>query len=269
MKLELINCPACNSPIDKELIRPNQPFNCPACHSAIVLTDWTTSGQLICSSCGAVNPGSAKFCDECKSALQSGCPFCYTLNSMDAVYCQHCGADLQKAWGRQYVFLTTKEQYDADRKLQLERTARDEKDYLTRLLLQLKEPENHPAAIPIIRIYGREAVEPLIELLHSDDPDARFGAAHVLGDIGDRRAIPALTEALRDQEETVRFWALNSLGQFRAEEAVDSIAELLGDRGQSNGIRELARDVLIQIGSEKALQVLRQESKPAWWPPFI
>jgi len=266
MKLDLINCPACNSPFDKSLIRPNQPFNCPACGSAVILTDWTTDGQLICSDCGTVNAATNKFCETCHAVLQSGCPFCFTQNSLDTVFCKHCGANLQKAWGRQNAWLTQKEQYDDARKQSLQKAAQEHQEYLTRLLLQLNEPENHPAAIPALRIFGREAVDSLIALLRSDDPDARFGAAHVLGEIGDQRAVPALMEALSDREEAVRFWALNSLGQLRAKKAVEVIGQVLSDSSQSKSIRELAKDVLIQFGSPEALQVLRQASKPKWWP---
>lgn len=268
MKLDVINCPACNSPIDQKQFQPNQPFNCPACGSAIVLTDWTTNGQIICSRCGAINGSSNKFCDNCRAILQSGCPFCYTVNRIDTVYCKHCGANLRKAWTRQRMWLAQREENEEERKQNLEAAEQHEKEYLARLLLQLNEPENHPAAIPIIRIFGRDAVEPLIDLLHSEDPDARFGAARVLGDIGDRRAIPPLIDALRDSEEAVRFWALDALGIFRAEEAVDRIGELLKDHQQNKSIRDLAKDILIQIGSPGALQYLREESKPKWWFPF-
>jgi uncharacterized protein YbaR (Trm112 family) len=262
MKLDLLNCPACNSPLEAD-ISPNQPFNCPACGSAIVLTDWTKTGQLVCAKCSKVNGGANKFCDSCGAVLQAGCPFCYTQNSVTAMNCKKCGANLQRAWKRQQTWLTQNEKHEAERKEALQKAAESQADYLRRLLIQLNEPENHPAAISGIRLFGKDAVEPLINLLTSEDPDARFGAAKTLGDIGDKRAIPGLTTALSDPEGVVRFWALDALGKLKADEAVEAIGKLLRDKQQS--IRNLAREVLTEIGTPNAMQVLKQQSKTKWW----
>lgn len=262
MKLNLLNCPSCNSPLGSD-ISPNRPFHCPACGSAVVLTDWTQTGQLICARCGTVNGATNRFCEQCSAVLQAGCPFCYTLNDVATVHCRKCGANLQRAWQRQQTWLTQREKYETERKEALQKAAESEAAYLARLLLQLNEPENHPAAIPGIRIFGTEAVEPLIRLLTSEDPDARFGAAKALGDIGDRRAIPALIRALDDPEGAVRFWSLDALGKLKAEEAVETIGKLLQDPRES--IRNLAREVLIQIGTPNATRILKQRSKTKWW----
>jgi DNA-directed RNA polymerase subunit M/transcription elongation factor TFIIS len=259
MKINSINCPTCGSPLDAN-IRPNRPFSCPACGSAVVLTDWTESGELVCAKCGTVNGSANKFCDKCGAALQAGCPFCYTQNDVSAINCKKCGANLQRAWQRQDSWFTQREQ---KHKETLQKVAEGQADYLRRLLLQLNEPENHPAAIPGIRIFGREAVEPLIGLLSSEDPDARFGAAKALGDIGDPRAIPALTKALNDPEGAVRFWAMDALGKLKADEAVEAIGKLLQDKQES--MRDLAREVLTQIGTPNALKVLKQKGKRTWW----
>ena len=262
MKLNLLNCPACNSPLDAN-INPNQPFNCPSCGSAIVLTDWTETGQLICAKCYTINVSANRFCDACGATLQAGCPFCYTQNGVTAVNCKKCGANLQRAWKRQQAWLTQNEKHEMERKEALQKAAASQADYLRRLLLQLNEPENHPAAIPGIRIFGRDAVEPLINLLTSEDPDARFGAAKALGDIGDPRAVPGLINALNDPEGVVRFWALDALGKLKADETVEAIGKLLQDKRES--IKNLAREVLIQIGTPNAMQILKQQSKTKWW----
>lgn len=259
MKLNLLNCPACNSPLDAD-IHPNRPFNCPACGSAIVLTDWTKAGQLVCTKCSTINAGANKFCDSCGAALQAGCPFCFTQNDVSAINCKKCGANLQRAWNRQQTWLTQREQ---KHKETLQKVAEGQADYLRRLLLQLNEPENHPAAIPGIRVFGKEAVEPLIHLLTSADPDARFGAAKALGEISDKRAIPGLIHALSDPEGVVRFWALDALAKLKADEAVEAIGKLLQDQRES--IRNLAKEVLIQIGTPNAARVLKQQSKRKWW----
>lgn len=263
MKLNLLNCPACNSPLDNSNLHPNQPFKCPACGSAIILTDWTQTGQVICAKCHTINGSTNKFCDACGATLQAGCPFCYTMNDLSTVNCKKCGANLQRAWKRQQTWLDQREKFEADRQEALQKAAASQADYLRRLLLQLNEPENHPAAIPGIRIFGREAVEPLIALLSSEDPDARFGAAQTLGEIGDPRAIPGLIQALSDPEGVVRFWALDALGKLKAEAAIEAIGKLLQDKRES--IKDLAKEVLVQIGTPRAMQVLKQQSKAKWW----
>ncbi len=244
MKLNPLNCPTCGSPLDAN-IHPNQPFNCPACGSAIVMTDWTETGQLICAKCGTVNGSTNKYCDACGAILQAGCPFCYTQNSITAINCKKCGANLQRAWSRQQTWLAQNEKHEVERKEALQKASESQADYLRRLLLQLNEPENHPAAIPGIRVFGKEAVEPLIELLTSEDPDARFGAAKALGDIGDKRAIPGLINALNDPEGAVRFWAIDALGKLKAREAMEAIRKLLKDKQQN--IRDLANEVIDEL----------------------
>ncbi len=174
--------------------------------------------------------------------LQAGCPFCYAQNDVSALTCKKCGANLQRAWKRQEEWFEQREQRHKET---LQKVAEGQADYLKRLLLQLNEPQNHPAAIPGIRVFGEEAVEPLIDLLTSNDPDARFGAAKVLGDIGDKRAIPGLIDALNDAEGAVRFWALDALGKLKAYEAMEAIRKLLQDKQQN--IRDLANEVIVEL----------------------
>lgn len=265
MKLDLLNCPACGSPLNGKF-NPNQPFSCPACGSAIVLTDWTKNGKLICAACGTINSEFNKYCDTCNAVLQAGCPMCYTQNSVTALYCKNCGINLQKAWKRQQTWLAQRQKNVDERKAALKKAEQEHRDYLNRLLVQLNEPENHPNAIAGIRIFGGEAVEPLIKLLASDDPDARYGAARTLGDIGDKRAIPGLVSALKDKEIPVRFWAAEALGKLGAKEAVGEISSLLQD--DSEVVQRMAKNVLIQIGDPEAIKILQKESKPKWWLPF-
>ncbi len=241
MKLELLNCPACNFTLG-ETVNPNHPFKCPACGSTIVMTDWTKTGQLICQACDAVNAGFNKFCEACGVVLQVGCPFCYTMNSVAAIHCKKCGANLQRAWQRQTTWLEEKEKHDLERKHALQAAARSQEAYLERLLLQLDDPSNHPTAIPSIRMFGPEAVEALIKLLTNADPDARFGAAIALGEIGDQRALPGLVKALKDPQAPVRYWALDALGKLRAGETVDEIRPLLKDKHPS--IKKLAKEII-------------------------
>ena len=47
-----------------------------------------------CSSCGANNPETAKFCSACGTALPVRCTNCDQLNPKDARFCNQCGAPL-------------------------------------------------------------------------------------------------------------------------------------------------------------------------------
>lgn len=263
MKLQTLNCPSCGAPVEGD-ISPNQPFVCNACHSTIVSTDWTTSGELICSSCGKVNSSKNKYCDGCNTVLQAGCPYCYTQNSINTKYCKQCGVDLRKAWKLQRVWSLDRDRHEVDRQQKLKKMKMDSQAELQRLLLQLNDPASHPMAIPWIMTYGLDAVQGLIHLLDSSsDPDARYGAARALGDMKDLSAVPVLIKALNDEHVAVRFFAVDALGKLGVREAIPDIGKLLED--ESPNVRKHAGDVLMQIGTPEALQILRGKSRPKWW----
>ena len=264
MKIDLLCCPSCGSPLG-ESYTPYQQFKCPSCGSMLVLTDWTDDGQVICDKCGAVNSSESKFCERCATILQSGCPFCYTLNDLDATICRRCNANLRTAWERQRSWLSEKQQHDAERRAALQQAMEhSQKVEISHLLVQLEEPENHPMAIFCLRQYGASAVEGLIQALRSPDVDARYGAAHTLGMIGDTRAIPALTAALIDSEPAVRYWAVDALAKLRAEAAIPAVAGMLKDK--SKNVRERAALALEQIDTPAAHQALEKAQKSSWWP---
>ncbi len=230
-----------------------------------MLTDWTDEGQVICDQCGAVNSSESKFCERCATILQSGCPFCYTLNDLDADSCRRCGANLHVAWERQRSWLSDKQRHDAERRATLQQAIeQSQKGEISRLLVQLEEPENHPMAIFCLQQYGASAVEGLIQALRSPDVDARYGAAHTLGMIGDTLAIPALTDALADSEPAVRYWAVDALARLRAEAAIPALAGMFKDK--SKNVRERAALALEQIGTPAARQALEKAQKSSWWP---
>ncbi|MBN8581386.1 MAG: HEAT repeat domain-containing protein [Anaerolineae bacterium] len=262
MKLLSLNCPSCGAPIES-IVNPNQPFVCKACNSTIVSTDWTTSGELICSGCRTVNAGKNTYCDSCNARLQAGCPFCYTQNSLSSRYCKQCGVDLRKAWKKQQAWLSEREQHEKERQTKLQEIKQDVHANLKRLLLQLDDPANHPMAIPGIVYFGVEAIEYLTALLKSKDIDARYGAARALGEIRDQSAVSALVETLNDEHPAVRFFALDALGKLKAAEAVQAIGDLLSD--ESPNVSKHAHDVLIQIGTPEAMKILREKNHPKWW----
>ena len=56
------------------------------------------SGELICKSCGTVNPPDSKFCKKCGASLETlkTCPQCGSKLDPDAVFCPKCGFRVKK-----------------------------------------------------------------------------------------------------------------------------------------------------------------------------
>jgi hypothetical protein len=235
-------------------------FTCTACGSTLVLSDFAQDGSLVCRECGCLNDSASRFCQQCRQPLVAGCPMCYTLNSRSALRCKQCGVDLQRAWERQAAWSAEKQRHDQERQAALKEAAvQSRKQELQRLLVQLNEPENHPIATFCLQAIGADAVEGLIDtLLHSSDPDARYGAAHTLGLIRDGRAVPALLKALGDSEPEVRFWSAAALGSLKAEEAVPALQRLKKD--PSKQVRLAAEEALEHIAPDWA------DKKKSWWP---
>jgi ribosomal protein L40E len=229
----------------------------------LVLNDADQDDQIACPQCRTINEMSSKYCSKCGALLKVSCPFCYAANPIGAVYCERCGANLQKAAQRRNDWLTEKRKHDAERVAAWEQAEAESREAaMHRLLKSLDEPANHAFAIYCLREYGTHAVEPLINVLRTDaDPDARFGAAHTLGIIGDAAAIPALIDALSDPEPAVRYWAVDALGKLGAEAAVKAIGKLLKDRHQ--GVRAHAAEALRRIGTPQAKRALEREKR--WW----
>jgi len=75
---------------------------------------------------------------------------------------------------------------------------------------------------------GREAIEPLMQLLHQPDEGRRRRAAMALGRIGPPAAdaVPELRRALQDSVPDVRFWAAKALGEI-GPDAAASIDDLV------------------------------------------
>lgn len=253
MEITLLRCPACGATLPHG-IKPNEQFRCPSCGSVLVLTDAEPANQVLCSRCHSINESTNRYCINCGGVLQINCPFCYASNETDATYCVRCGANIQKAFRQKNEWLEQKKKHDAERRASLaEALARQRQAELQRLLDKLDEPHQHPYAIYCLHEYGTDAIEPLIALLTDEDPDARFGAAHTLGLMGDARAIPGLMHALSDREPSVRYWATEALGKLRATAAVEPIRKLLKDRHP--GVREHAARVLQQLTAARALDI--------------
>jgi len=247
MEINRLRCPACGATAPTG-VKPNEQFRCPSCGSVLVLADTNPADQVLCARCHTINDATNRYCANCGGGLQINCPFCYTPNETNATFCVRCGANIQKALKQKVDWLARKKQNDLERRAALEQAqARERQANLDDLLEKLDEPSQHAFAIYCLREYGTDAVEPLIGLLTDDDPDARFGAAHTLGLIGDARATPHLIQALSDPEPAVRWWAADALGKLRAAEAIAPIQKLLKDK--HSGVRQHAAAVLKQLNA--------------------
>jgi HEAT repeat protein len=99
---------------------------------------------------------------------------------------------------------------------------------------------------------GAQAVEPLLPMLSTRDPDARKFAVDVLGDIRDGRAVPGLIERLGDTDENVRVAAAEALGKTRDRRAVDPLIACLSVTDQG-WLDYAAAEALGEIGDARAL----------------
>jgi len=127
----------------------------------------------------------------------------------------------------------------------------------------IPSPQWH-AALEALETMGEPAVDPLVEMLSSDDVYDRRNATQALGWIGSPSATRALAGALEDDDPKVRqqaAWALGEIGDPAAQAALD--------RARSN-------DVVTEVRAEagRALARLGEQATPAsrWpatWAPVL
>lgn len=109
---------------------------------------------------------------------------------------------------------------------------------------------------------GESAVEPLIKVLNSKDPEIRENAAITLGKIKDERAIDPLIKLLTDEEWEVESAATSALVEI-GEPAVEPLVFILQDKKGDVFLRMKVIAVLAGIKDERAIQpmirVLKEE----------
>jgi hypothetical protein len=257
MDFKELTCPTCGFPAP-EIVR-QQIFKCPACGSLLELNDLKKDTAILCPGCHTVNAENQQHCSNCGEKLKVNCPFCYTANPVGSLNCANCGVNLQAAQKRKQVW-AEENRRSTDERLALTRRAEaeDQKTRLKELINDLDEPEKHSFAIYCLTQMGKMAKDELIKTLQNDpDPDARFGAAIVLGNIADRDAIPALIRASYEMEDMVRYWAVDALQKFGTPAAIDAIENRLED--PHSGVRERAKQALIALG----IPVKKNNN---WWP---
>jgi hypothetical protein len=110
---------------------------------------------------------------------------------------------------------------------------------------------------------GEVPIEHLISALKDENPDLRWRAATVLGDIGDAKAVEPLVKALEDNYEPARFAAEEALARI-GDKAVEPLIDAL--KNAHPFVRGGAAKVLGTIASAKAIGPLTVISKNDGFP---
>jgi HEAT repeat protein len=181
------------------------------------------------------------------------------LQSADAEERREAAVDLGRA-GIQAVPLLLRAMADKDwrvRKTAVEAlVAIAGESVITGLIEALKTEDNAGArnsAIEALVLIGGPALESLLPLLTTPDPDVRKFVVDILGDTKDSRAVPALiTRLVEDTDENIRVAAAEALGKIRDPRAVDALLTCL-NRPNPDWLDYAAAEALGQIGDHRAL----------------
>jgi hypothetical protein len=141
--------------------------------------------------------------------------------------------------------------------------ASDEPDIKTLIEdLNAQDVNVKAASVKALVEAGEPAVEPLIKVLSSKDPEIRENAAITLGKIKDERAIDPLIKLLTDEEWEVESAATSALVEI-GEPVVEPLIFILQDKNEDVFLRMKVIAVLAGIKDERAIQpmirVLKEE----------
>lgn len=126
------------------------------------------------------------------------------------------------------------------------------------LIEALKDEEHFvmTSAASLIQIGDPTSVEPLIELLTSQNEQVRLYAAYALGGLNDERAVEPLIALLGDPNSTIRGVAAHALGELGSSRAAEPLMDLLED--QSAEVRLTAVHALAKTREQRALDRLEE-----------
>ncbi len=181
------------------------------------------------------------------------------LQSIDAEERREAVVDLGSA-GRQAVPLLLRAMADKDwrvRKTAVEAlVAIEGESVIAGLIEALKAEDNAGArnsAIEALVQIGGPALDHLLPLLATPDPDVRKFIIDILGDIRDSRAVPAMiTRLAEDVDENIRVAVAEALGKIRDPLAVDALLACL-NRHNQGWLDYAAAEALGEIGDQRAL----------------
>jgi HEAT repeat protein len=137
-------------------------------------------------------------------------------------------------------------------------------DPLDGLLSELTSRDDARAARALSELpqYGALALDYLLKLLDSPEPDHRWWSAAALAGIDHPRSRQALLQALQDPDSGVRHCAAAGLRRLPSPEAIPALIEALGDEDRL--FARLAAGALGAIGAEavSALTVAMRSEDP-------
>jgi HEAT repeat protein len=107
------------------------------------------------------------------------------------------------------------------------------------------------SAIEALVQIGKNAVDALLSIIETPDPDVRKFVVDILGDIRDGHAVPALISRLGDADENISVAAAEALGKIRDRRAVDALLACL--TRYEGWLDYAAAEALGEIGDERAL----------------
>jgi len=105
------------------------------------------------------------------------------------------------------------------------------------------------AAVALGEIKSRKSVEPLMELLSTEEAETRKCAALALGEIRAPKSAGALIKALEDPDQGVEIQAARALGKLGDAGALPALREL--EKRSRGNVRAAAREAAEEIGNNK------------------
>jgi HEAT repeat protein len=108
---------------------------------------------------------------------------------------------------------------------------------------------------------GEEAVDPLVQLLKSDNDQMRKYATVALKSMGSEEVADNLILALKDEDFGVRKFSAKALGELKSSKAVNPLIETLDD--EDWGVRLAVMKALGDIGDEAAIDPLKKARRKA------
>lgn len=104
------------------------------------------------------------------------------------------------------------------------------------------------AAINALAKIGPTAVEPLVELLSSDDSDLHLLVPRALGRIGDKRAVDPLLQRLDDSSNDLQRVIILTLGEIGDDRAVDPLQKLFWGKNMDYETKDMLAKTLNKLG---------------------
>lgn len=114
---------------------------------------------------------------------------------------------------------------------------------------------NHPVALtrsPAARLLGQSkddrALQPLLNMIESEEWLERMWAAKSLGDLGKAASIPVLTDKVKtDEKNRVRAAAADALGALRPE-GIEELLKEIAENDEDEGVRKSAHEAVLALG---------------------